>query len=374
MKENYNINDKITIIVFFICIFIQFIMFFFFKNEAEKSIIDNRALASKPKFKFSEIGKYPKLYEEYYNDHIPFREEIIGFWSKINFFIFNCSANDKVVIGKNDGDRASSWLFYSNEKDGNPVKLVQGTTSFNEEDTNKIINVINETTKKCNEKNIELYFLICPNKENIYRENLPSNIKIYDNESKTDKLVKIAQDRGIKNIIYPKQELLQNKDNQIYYKQDTHWNEFGAFIGYKKVMNIIEPSYQNFDYKLLYSNDEIISKDLSRMLGVNNYFKDKISNVEYLENNKYTKEIVSAKRKDIEITICENAPIDKVVLMVGDSYILAMQDYFSRTYKKCIFLYKEDYKKEMIDEYNPDIVIAEYVERFTSQIRVLELL
>jgi len=39
-------------------------------------------------------------------------------------------------------------------------------------------------------------------------------------------------------LIDVRRELIEAKKNQqVYYKTDTHWNQRGAFVGYSKIIN-----------------------------------------------------------------------------------------------------------------------------------------
>ena len=376
MRHNKeNILNIITIMVFILIIFLPQIVFYFTKDYIETDNSENRKLATKPELKNTSIIEYPKEYEKYYNDNVPFRGIIKKIWTNINFFVFNDSSCDKVVIGESDNkDRSLTWLFYCASSDYNPVAEAQGITKFEDEEKEKIYNNIIENTSRMKENNVQLYYLICPNKENIYKEKFSSNIKILDYDSRTDKLVKELNEKGIDNVIYPKDELMNEKDNnQEYYKQDTHWNNYGAFIGFKKVMNFIEPDYNNFNYEVEYSENKIQNRDLVNMLGINDYFRDVEPTVKYLDMNEYTSNTILTKTNNIFITECKEAPIDKTIMIVGDSYRNAMIQFFARTYKKCIFMHRDDYKATMIEEYTPNILISENVERYTTLLEHIRL-
>ena len=62
-----------------------------------------------------------------------------------------------------------------------------------------------------------------------------------------------------------------------------------------------------------------------------------------------------------------NSQNDKTVLFIGDSFREGMQQYFSKLYKRVIYMHRDDYKNE-VEKFNPDIVIVEAVERFSNGI------
>ena len=73
---------------------------------------ENRTLAEKPVFRLNEYDQYPKAYEAYLNDTLPFRDQLIQLNSRINYFGFRKASNENVIVGK------EGWLFYDGKDDG----------------------------------------------------------------------------------------------------------------------------------------------------------------------------------------------------------------------------------------------------------------
>ena len=72
----------------------------FFDSEGT----ENRALAMKPVFGAGNYTEYADEYEVYFNDHLPFREELIGVEAMTDFLLYR-SSSDRVIAGRED------WLF-----------------------------------------------------------------------------------------------------------------------------------------------------------------------------------------------------------------------------------------------------------------------
>lgn len=171
------------------------------------------------------------------------------------------------------------------------------------------------------------------------------------------------------NIIYPIEELRNAKNvAQTYWKQDTHWNDYGAFIGFKKIMNEIEPTYNEFDMELNISDPEILYKDLTDFSGIKNIFRDNQISVEFLKQIDYNISKEKTATNVLEITECDKAKYDKTVIILGDSFRSSMVQYFSKIYKKVIYMHITDYKSDMIEKYDPDIMIFETVERYSGNL------
>ena len=328
---------------------------------------ENRALATKPIFNIREIEGFPKSFENYYNDQAPFRNLITEAWANLNFRIFNDSASDSVVVGKTSGSQRETWLFYSSDADFNPIKDVQGLTSFSEDDWNEIVNTAKMNKKTWNKLGTKFYVIVAPSKENIYREYLPNSITIYDDSSRVDKLMERINKIKIENIIYLKPTLLEAKTKdigQIYYKHDTHWNKLGAFYGYQKCMEIIQPDFNTTDYKVSRNASIYLNKDLSKLLNIKGYFLDYEEEVEYLDNSKYAETEEYYDGSKVQIFKNENAPIKKKILVIGDSYREAMLPYFAKTFSEMRAVHVKNYKTEIAKSFKPDIVLLETVERY----------
>ena len=370
-KFNFNKNKILQIsiiLVFVILMCTPQIVFFFVKNKIPVDNSENRKLAKKPEFIFENLKTYPSKYEKYYMDNLPFRGILRTAYAKLNYFCFNDPNSNRVLIGKNDGSKETTWLFYQDNNNGNSVREAQGKIEFTEDEEEKFYNKMNEQTKQCSDKGIQLFYMICPDKENIYKDKLPDNVNIYNENSRTDKLVDwLINDKNITNLIYPRNELKDARKNfNSYCRQDTHWNNYGAFIAFQKLMEKTEPN-NNINFENVETEKrqlEFNNEDLTKMTGIKNVFKDESYNVKYLED----KEINKIKNDYYFLeTYNDNPIIDKNIMIIGDSFRFAMQNYLSKTYRVVASMDRNVYKTEMIEKYKPDIIVLQNVERYTGK-------
>ena len=374
MLKCKKISNIIVIISFFVIITVPQILFGFLKSSIPQDTSENRKLAEKPVFDLENIDTYSTGYENYYNDNLPFRGIIRNVWTNFNFYILNESTTSQVLIGKNDGDISSSWLFFQDETEGsNSVKDAQGILTLSGKELEQIKENINKNTTELENRNIKVLYALIPNKANLYKEKLPNNITIYEEENRFDKLEKYLEEKEIKNFIYLKDALLNAKEiNDVYYKQDTHWNNFGAFIGFKEILNQIEEDYNNFEYNMEISEEKLMDKDLAQMSGIKNVLKDKEITIEFAPNITYWETVFETENK-IVITQSENAPIHKTVFVVGDSFRTAMIPYFSKVYSKVVYMHRCDYGSYMLDHYQPDIIVFQLLERYVDTLKDYKL-
>ena len=71
-------NMYILISILFLCFLIMpNIIYRIFYDSFDHTNYENRTLASKPILVLTNINEYPKKYEEYFNDYLPFRNELV---------------------------------------------------------------------------------------------------------------------------------------------------------------------------------------------------------------------------------------------------------------------------------------------------------
>ena len=67
--------------------------YFFLGKYVDSENYENRNSASKPTLTTENYELFPKAYDTYYNDNIPFRNQLIRLNSSIDYFLFNQSPN-----------------------------------------------------------------------------------------------------------------------------------------------------------------------------------------------------------------------------------------------------------------------------------------
>ena len=89
-----------------------------------------------------------------------------------------------------------------------------------------------------NSKNIEFFLVIAPNKNSIYEEKLPYSLS--KQQTKIDQLKAHLKSKLNFDLIDLRPTLITHKaKGLLFLKTDTHWNEYGAFLGYQKTMEEI---------------------------------------------------------------------------------------------------------------------------------------
>lgn len=329
---------------------------------------ENRTLAEKPDLSLQNIFSYPQLYENYFNDHLAFKSQLVKACSLLDYKLFHIVDSEKVLLGK------ENWLFYKSAgveelADEQPISDYQGINKYNKKALNDIAGNINTASSYLAGRNIEFSVLICPNKEHIYSNYLPDSIKQVEKECKADELVKYLKENTDTKIIYPLEDLLEYKDNyQLYYKYDTHWNSLGGFVATQSIIDEYLGKKEFIDNHKIISTDNEAPKDLAIMLNMSDEFSgDKYYLVDDYKNN-ISVNLVDASDDGYLHVYNSNAEDKRTIMVIRDSYGEALRDYLSKDFKTSVYIHRAAFNQEFIDIYQPDIVIYEVVERATDDI------
>lgn len=295
---------------------------------------EKRNLENFPKFKF---GQFSDDFLQYYEDNFGLRYSFMRLASNLKIKLFKTYPKNidlKVLKGK-DG-----WLFY---KLGNEIEDFQGKVPLSNSAINEIKLRHKEITDFLNNSGAKFYVLILPDKSTVYSEFLLDGIISSKKSTKTRISQLLSLNLG---FIYPKNLLLENKNKGLlYFKTDTHWTYLGAYFGY---LSLMENLKNDFDIK---------EKPLSS-------FKKE----EYINKTPDLADIINIGEKSFEKSVkfsCNNDAhkINKRVLVFGDSFLEYLKPYLECTFYEVKFINQPVFKKEIVENFNPDIVIMEIVQR-----------
>ncbi len=360
LKKDISTEKSVFIIFLLGLIFIPYI----FINNDEIDDIENRRLAKFPALKIDDEynEQFTSDVEEWLNDRFGLRRfylEVDEFLKSV--FQPNRIENEKAFLGK-DG-----WLFY---KMFDSVENYQGINLYTEEELQNAVNNIISKNEWLESQGIEYYIMISPDKNLVYGEYYPDYINKVSDNHKYKQLSESLKGSGV-NFFTPYDKLMDEKKNNIlYYKGDTHWNELGAFYGYETLMNEIVKDFPNVvpltldDFEV--DETDVVKKDLINVLG---YEVDGGMHPTLKKKVPYNYEVLLDDRTQQGIiTHNPNAELD--VFICRDSYINAMEPYLEETFENVEIRYYQTVEdnQDYIKENKPDIVIETFVGRNIDEI------
>jgi alginate O-acetyltransferase complex protein AlgJ len=331
---------------------------------------ENRKMAERPdgSLILNSFADYATEFEKYYNDSFGLRDKLIRWNNRLRLFLFNESPISGVRLGR-DG-----WLYYGAEWE---LEEYENVMPYKPQDLEGIRKIQEDRRLWLEQRGIKLFIVVAPDKETIYGEYLPPEIHKIGSESRLDQVGNYFRSHPGIEFIDLREPLLRAKAAQrLYHRTDTHWNDYGAFIGYAALMERIARYYPAVkvpsigDYMV--STAEGNGGDLSVMLSLGDVIKeDRITLVP-----KSTPRAVDATRPypdpvDLaaypgrKMVVKEtNDPYLPKALIFRDSFGSPLIPFISESFQSSVFVWVFDFLPELIEREKPDIVIFECVERY----------
>ena len=251
-------------------------------------------------------------------------------------------------------------MTYPLERD-NSINNYANNVTLSEDKLRNGLDYLKAIDEWCKKNGKEFYYVIVPDKNKIYGEYYRLIRKQHSDEYGIGNQFTnyIKKNSDIK-VIYLYDILMQNKDKGIlYFKHDTHWNDLGAYYGYKALVDLmnISPKSYEFDERQQGGGDlenmakGVINKDNEK------YKYSKLKNV-----------CKSHERK----SICKNDFGNRKLFMLRDSFggrlILYLGNIFNEINTEDYMSYQFSSENLKFIKDNADIVILENAERYVPVI------
>ena len=204
------VQEKLVGIIFILTLFL-FLIINVIVPDREKSVQENRMLATKPKFRLSSLisGDYDEKFEAYMDDQFVGRD----MWRKL-----------KVTVDRIGGSRLENGVYIG--RNGQLLEQIEVADENHLAANIKAIKSFSESQSK-----IPVRMMLVPDAANVLNHSLPSLAKP---EDQTQMFSMVRKDLGDSvEWIDVSTELNKHKTEKIYYKTDHHWTTLGAFYAFQ---------------------------------------------------------------------------------------------------------------------------------------------
>ena len=204
------VQEKLVGIIFILTLFL-FLIINVIVPDREKSVQENRMLATKPKFRLSSLisGDYDEKFEAYMDDQFVGRD----MWRKL-----------KVTVDRIGGSRLENGVYIG--KNGQLLEQIEVADETHLAANIKAIKSFSESQSK-----IPVRMMLVPDAANVLNHSLPALAKP---EDQTQMFSMVRKDLGDSvEWIDVSTELNKHKTEKIYYKTDHHWTTLGAFYAFQ---------------------------------------------------------------------------------------------------------------------------------------------
>lgn len=204
------VQEKLVGIIFILTLFL-FLVINVIVPDREKSVQENRMLATKPKFRLSSLisGDYDEKFEAYMDDQFVGRD----MWRKL-----------KVTVDRIGGSRLENGVYIGTN--GQLLEQIEVADENHLAANIKAIKSFSESQSK-----IPVRMMLVPDAANVLNHSLPALAKP---EDQTQMFSMVRKDLGDSvEWIDVSTELNKHKTEKIYYKTDHHWTTLGAFYAFQ---------------------------------------------------------------------------------------------------------------------------------------------
>lgn len=357
---NYAFNQTLLVFSFVSILFIPFF------GEKQNESLENRSLEQFPEWRWSNVWKFFRDYQNYFNDRFTLKNELVAFYGEIKYDRLKLNnLTSQVVFGK------EGWMFFNEKKALDNISI-----EFTPQELKRINYNLTLITTWFKEHGIKYYLTFPPSKPRVHNEKAPSFLNERLAFSSSDQLFAYLKLNSTYNFINYVDELRKAKtENPVYLKYDTHWNERGAYIGYKKILDVMNKDFpQLHHYKLSDFNikkQKTQTGDLLYLLGYKTqhaYFEDaftpKNGNLPQLT---YTTRFPDNPDNVFQVFEMQNDTSGIDIYVIRDSYSENLKKFLSLNFNKSVYDWTPKISIPRILEYKPNIIVHEILERFNYE-------
>lgn len=277
---------------------------------------------------------------------------------------------NNVLVGK-DG-----WLDFTR---GRNLDDFQNAIPFSPTNLEALAGVMQACYQYAQGRGITFLVVMAPNKASIYPDKLPEQIRPLSDTSRLDQLNSYLRAHKIPEVLDLRPALRDaRKQRDVYYKLGTHWNEYGAYVAYKTILQALSESHPDvipypakfLRFRSLPPGETRSVADIARLIQANYLVLEPV-----LFSTRDTRDLFN------EIDFSAPGAIPgyhkmtwipesqlPIVLMYHDSFgLVGLNNFLAMNFSKVFYIQRSassgPLDKRTIEQFAPDIIIYEVVER-----------
>ena len=404
--------NAVLIFGFLVTIGVPFLGVFRGDVSREIETAEGRKAAAFPEIKLKQSGpisrpdsrslkKFPHEFEKWFNDRMGFRRRLIQVYQVARYYGWTPSRLSKAAIhsgaaaeglirhlasdaGSGSGQPRvligrDGWLFYDGE---DAIEDHRGTNLFSEKELARWKQILTERRDWLANRGIRYVFVIAPNKPAIYPEYMPRSINRVTEQSRLQQLTDYLARESDLTFINLREPILQAKSaHRVFHKTDTHWNAYGAFIGYQELMKPIKSWFPEVqipsidDYELVVHDCDIsnvrdvspwVKMDLAVMLASPIPYREEVIDlVPRREELKAPIQFRGTPHNDAERLRRQKFAHGQIsnVFVLHDSFMMALSAFLTPNFREVTYKWTNEFPAEEIEKARPVLVIQQLVQR-----------
>jgi len=325
--------------------------------------IERRYLAFFPEL---DTSSFTSDFELWFEDHYAGRQLLTNQRSSIAYNFFKKSAfPNKVVLGKN------MEMFPTPEF---LIDDLKGEMRLDVAQLQSVLTNIKERIAFMKRSGRAYYLVIPPNKQTIYTDELP--LKFHPESDSVQTMVQqvmeyIKRDPEVLEHTIDLSSALKDQAAEshvrLFYKNDIHWNGYGAYYGYHHFMSHLSKYHKELTpFSLAQFNVQEMEDnegDLARQLLLHESIKRKRYIFSHKDRTYDREDIKTELYMPVQRILTDQHHLPKV-LVFRDSFWKELIPLMSPHFSNALYVWDPMFDIDLIKEERPDIVIHEIAELF----------
>lgn len=296
---------------------------------------------------------------DWFDDHCGLRVCFSSVYHKLCVTLTGDTTESDVIVG------SKGRLYYAET-----LGDYTGEARMTEEELASAADALCAVRDTLGAKGVRMVFTVAPNKASIYPDGMPKRYERAAEEGNASRLTELLRERGVETVdLFAPLSEAAARGEEVYYREDTHWNMKGAAIAYRTLMPVIagdapydvygtdsftvSGSHQSDLHDMLYPVFPCADEEPSLPKGTLVYTSERPIHLD----------------RDRESTAMSEKNTLKVVLF-SDSFGINLFPYLAAncgTVTRTV-AFPYDMEKYLKNETLPDVVVIELVERNLPQL------
>jgi alginate O-acetyltransferase complex protein AlgJ len=343
-----------------------------FNSERILMIREKRLANLLPGFQLDSTKVMVTKLDDYFNDQLTGRNNMITTNNLIGFFIFKQLANNPSVHFGEDG-----WMFYMNER---IREMYENRHPLTEQELIKMKDVLVTRRDWLQKRNIYFYIMFPPSSCYIYKEKVGPRLHQFNNKSRIDQLLeylKLNTDLDIIDIYTPMMEAKKKCPYILYYKNDPHWNFVGSYFAYRAMVDHIKKKFPDVGDPLLFNDIKWLEFDdnnagLLRINALDKYYTCH----QYYPQSKNLMTATDTLYPDYPkvmeawppVSLINNRGHRPKMLMFRDSFAYWLTVYLVNNFNRSTYIWTPFFHPDIVEQEKPDMVILEMADNLIYDI------
>jgi hypothetical protein len=218
------------------------------------------------------------------------------------------------------------------------------------------------------QRGIRFYVVIAPNKETIYPQYLPDQVRQGVHACRIDQVLQELQPTSLTVLDLRAPLQIAAQTVQVYHRTDTHWNSLGALIASEEILTRVKQDFPALTVPTINVYTQAIkahSGDLAGFLPKDERFVEQEAFLTPLTPDQAVfKEVTGGTA----VSTIPNSALPRAVIFC-DSFSDSLKPYLSEHFSRVVYSRSFALDLGLIDQEQPDVVILEVAQRYLTVLR-----